>query len=383
MADCHIGGWRDPKLKELSIKAFNQAVDKCIEKNVAFVIIAGDLFNTAVPNIDLIAKTADILRKLRDNNIEVYVVPGSHDFSPSGKTMLDVLERAGLLKNVFLIENEKLKFTVDKTNVKLTGLLGLRNNLEKSFYQNLGYLDEEDGFKIFVFHTTIDEIKPKDMDMVEGQNFSMLPKSFNYYAGGHIHCVCSKELNNGKISYPGPLFPNNFKELEELEKGGFFIVDDKLNMERIDIDLYGVRKYKFNVDGKSIEQIENEIIDIIKDFENTILLIRIYGTLKSGKPSDLNLNRLNVYFEKAFTVLFNTNKLTSEDIKEQDVKETFEEIEKEVIMKTDQNEFMDVLIDSLNEEKSEGEKTFDFESRLFSNFIKKMKLEEIFKDETK
>ena len=38
-------------------------------------------------------------------NIEVYVIPGSHDFSPSGKTMLDVLENSGLVINVNKMDN--------------------------------------------------------------------------------------------------------------------------------------------------------------------------------------------------------------------------------------------------------------------------------------
>ena len=42
LADCHIGGWRDPKLKELGIRSFESAVKVCIEENVGFVLIAGD-----------------------------------------------------------------------------------------------------------------------------------------------------------------------------------------------------------------------------------------------------------------------------------------------------------------------------------------------------
>jgi len=45
MADCHIGSWRDPKLKDISTEAFNKAVDKCIQEQVDFILIAGDIFN--------------------------------------------------------------------------------------------------------------------------------------------------------------------------------------------------------------------------------------------------------------------------------------------------------------------------------------------------
>ena len=39
LADCHIGSWRDPKLRDLSSTAFSKAVDSCIQKQVDFVLI--------------------------------------------------------------------------------------------------------------------------------------------------------------------------------------------------------------------------------------------------------------------------------------------------------------------------------------------------------
>jgi len=96
IADCHIGSWRDPKLRAANTKSFCMAIDKCISEKVDFVLIAGDLFNTAVPGIDSLRMTVTQLKRLKDSDIPVYFIAGSHDFSPSGKTMLDVLEQAGL-----------------------------------------------------------------------------------------------------------------------------------------------------------------------------------------------------------------------------------------------------------------------------------------------
>ena len=39
LADCHIGSWREPELKELSIKSFEKAIDICIKEHVGFVLI--------------------------------------------------------------------------------------------------------------------------------------------------------------------------------------------------------------------------------------------------------------------------------------------------------------------------------------------------------
>ena len=54
LADCHIGGWKEEELKELSIRSFREATEKIIDSKVNFLIIAGDLFNTSIPSIDAI-----------------------------------------------------------------------------------------------------------------------------------------------------------------------------------------------------------------------------------------------------------------------------------------------------------------------------------------
>jgi len=69
-----------------------------LKKKVDFILIAGDLFNTSLPGIDKLKLAVQKLKQLKDNNIPVYIIAGSHDFSPSGKTMLDVLENAGLAR---------------------------------------------------------------------------------------------------------------------------------------------------------------------------------------------------------------------------------------------------------------------------------------------
>ena len=92
LADCHIGSWRDPRLKDTSTNAFIKAVDKCINEKVDFILIAGDLFNTSFPRLDNLKTVVGKLKQLNDLDIPVYIVPGSHDYSSSGKTILDVLE---------------------------------------------------------------------------------------------------------------------------------------------------------------------------------------------------------------------------------------------------------------------------------------------------
>jgi DNA repair exonuclease SbcCD nuclease subunit len=380
LADIHIGGWREEKLKDLTIQAFNKAMDYCIDKNVGFILICGDLFNTSLPAIELLKDTAEILQKVRNNDISIYIVPGSHDFSPSGKTMLDVLEKAGLVENVFKVKNNNLVFTIDKTNTKITGILGRKGALEKYDYLNLNFnnLEKESGFKIFMLHTAIEEFKPQELEKVEALNLNNLPKNFNYYAGGHVHYIFNKKQDNSLIAYPGALFPNNFQELEKFKHGGFYIVDDKLNLEYINIKLKDVVSYSIDANDKTPQEIEKELLGI-NNFEDKIITIRIEGVLKEGKVSDINFNKIIEHFENAYFVLKNTNKLNSKEFEELNIESgNIEDIEDKIIQEyleknktfdNEENMIFD-MINILNKEKEEGEKNIDFENRIIKDFRK-------------
>ena len=388
MADVHIGSWRDPKLRDLSTDAFLKAVLISIDHDVDFVLIAGDLFNTALPGIDNLKIVVKALRALRSKKIHVYIIPGSHDFSPSGKTMIDVLEEAGLLLNVVKgsVTDGKLflKFVTDpKSGVKITGMLGKKGTLEKHVYERLDLesLEKEPGKKIFMFHSAIKELMPTDFSKMDAMELSWLPKGFDYYAGGHVHIIKELSLEGHKnIVYPGPLFPANFSELEDLGVGGFYIYDDG-KIIREDINIKNTFLININIEHKTPQEVENLIYDKIKgkEFINTIVLLKISGKLKSGKVSDINFKEIftKIYSQGAFFVMKNTGKAVSEEFEEIRIDEkSFEDAEDALIKehlgqvkvsKFDtgkEYEITKALIKIFEEEKHEGEKVYEYEERV-------------------
>lgn len=387
LADAHIGSWRDPKLKKVNTDAFIKAIDICLEQEVDFVIIAGDLFNTSMPGIDAIKTAVIKLKELKENNIPVYMIAGSHDFSPSGKTMLDVIEHAGLMKNVAKGEVEdgrlRLNFTVDpKTGAKITGILGKRAMLEKSYYEALDRpaLEKEDGYKIFIFHTALTELKPEGMERMDSAPLSLLPKGFDYYAGGHVHTVYEgRQEGYGTITYPGPVFPNSFSELEKLKRGGMYIVEDgKATWHAIEV----YKTLSLDIDGshKTAEELQQRLlqqIDLV-DFKDSIVTLRVSGTLSSGKPSDIDFNDIfkRIYDKGAYFIMKNISKLRSKEFEEiKTDRSSIEEIEESVISEhlgqisigrppEEERQLTQRMMSVLMSEKQEGETTSDFESRL-------------------
>jgi DNA repair exonuclease SbcCD nuclease subunit len=110
-------------------------VDRIIkEKSVIFVIIAGDFFNTAMPHIDVLKLATKELARLKDNNIPVYFISGSHDYSPSGRSMLHVLENANLMIDVQKARMEDDSLILEFTKMKKQEL-NLQDCLEKRCFR--------------------------------------------------------------------------------------------------------------------------------------------------------------------------------------------------------------------------------------------------------
>jgi DNA repair protein SbcD/Mre11 len=384
-ADCHVGGHRDPRLRALTESAFSTFITESIIAKVDFIIISGDLFNTAIPGIDTLKFVVTQLSKAKAHDIPVYAIAGSHDFSPSGKTMLDVLEEAGLLRNVCrgtVTENGKLRlgFTTDpKTKAKLTGVIGKRGMLDRHIYDDLDHsISNEPGEKIFLFHTALTELKPAHLQEMESYPISFLPANFTYYAGGHVHVVeryAEKGYEN--VIYPGPLFPNSFSELEKLHHGGYFLYDNGV-VTRKEIPLKRVLQFLFNVEGMDAQAANKALQELGEKTEvhDAIVLIRIEGALSAGNPNDLDVRNIVRLLEQrgAYIVLRNTSKLTSPEFVSLQLKvEEPHHIEESLLqdhadqLQLQGNNGVQLardLLKLLSREQHEGEKVYEYQERV-------------------
>jgi len=385
LADCHIGAWGEQKLRDLNTQAFSEAIDRCVKVKVDFILISGDLFNTALPAIDCLKLAVKKLRQVQDAGIPVYYIAGSHDFSPSGKTMLDVLDEAGLMINAAKGEVKDgklcLSFVEDATGAKITGMIGKKGGLEKEYYKelNLGPLEQEQGFKIFMFHTALTELKPKHLEKMDSNPISFLPKGFQYYAGGHVHIVRDESLEGYQhVVYPGPLFPNSFSEIEKLGCGGFYWYEDG-NVWYDKVEIKKTCCFTFNCTGKTsdgvLQLVEEELRKI--SIRDAVVTLRFSGTLKESKVSDVDFKEIleKCYERGAYVVLKNSSKLIAAGFEEVIVKhQSLEEAEHSIIQEhAGQSKLFAVdkekglikeLIQVLSAEKGEGERGNDYDSRL-------------------
>jgi hypothetical protein len=413
LADIHIGAWRESLLAEQNMSAFRQALERCKEKAVDFIIISGDLFDGNIPNLEAVREAADLLREVRDSGIRIYVTYGSHDFSPTSTSIIDILASAGLFTKIIstdVIQTDnyqkiRLKFFEDKaTGAKIVGIYGRKNGLELAYYEMLDkeYLETEPGYKIFVFHSAIDELIPNNQIFSDCIPLSLFPKDFDYYAGGHIHrTIIEKRKDYGTIAYPGTLFGYRYTDLEDLahyDKRGFFIVDFDDNGTKVFFEqliLPEVVMSSFDATGQTPRSITDQLNSFLKKLncKEKIVLIKFSGTLVSGKPKDIKVNELRQALEKKGALFVRINRgslLGPEDVQPVVTGRTREEIEESQLLKMtskyivdpaiQQQDVRDLLTErfsgdqglktaksvlkTLEDEKRENERSDDFESRI-------------------
>ena len=353
LADIHLGSFREKKLKELNLNQFRTAISIIIENNYDFVLISGDIFNVPLPPLEYVDSVIFEMNRLKERGIKIFVIGGSHDYSLTHKSFIEILDSAGVWKNVGkwqLVDPNSIELlptsiTMKGLDIDIYGVLGKKNGLDSKLYSKIkSYSNDkkeekkerENSFHIFMFHSTILELLPNHLKKVnEKTNFaysqSILPKGFNYYAGGHIHHPTIQKItndniqNNSYISYPGPIFPNSFSELKDKFSGFNECIihfDEKskeftfLEPKYITLPLINIISIHIVCSMLSIEEIFSKLQQecISRTLKDSIVLIELSGEI-SGRATELNLQGIvNLCYERnAYLVLKNTQKVKQKE----------------------------------------------------------------------
>jgi len=371
LADVHLGGWKQEPMQKLNFQSFVKAINRIILEKPDFALFSGDLFDSAYPSIETLKETFAEFKKLYEAKIPVFLIAGSHDYSVSGKTFLDVLEKAGFCKNITNFEETEEEIILTPTilnGVAIFGYPGKKSGLEIRDLKKIKLNDTPGLFKIFMLHTTIDKVVGTiPMESIKTEE---LPYA-DYYAMGHIHV----DFRYKNFVYPGPVFPNNFKELEDLRGGSFYIVDTEKrdSLEKVKIETKDILPITIEINDATTAT--DYIIEEIKKYQirDKIVLLRVKGNLEKGQTSDIKFSEIEDFTNKeAYFILRNTHDLKTKEINfKTEIKS--DNIEKDTIVQyseenpSDFNHLMQELMNALSIEKQEDEKTEAFNKRLLED----------------
>jgi DNA repair exonuclease SbcCD nuclease subunit len=381
LGDCHLGSWRQPELQELNFQSFEKAIDESIRQRVDFILIAGDLFDSAYPPIEILKRAFGEFRKLKEAGIKVFMIAGSHDYSVSGKTFLDVLEKGGFCEICKYKETEEAIYLEPSKyqNFEIFGYPGKKSGLEIEDIKKIILPRESNNFRILMLHTTLTEAVG-DLP-IESIGMKRLPKA-DYYALGHLHINFEQKTNEKPVIYSGPIFPNSFQELEDLCYGRYYLVEVSgfWEVNKITIPIKEVISFNFNIDN-ALTATQKIITELEKhNLKDKIILMRIAGTISQGTNADIDYKRITDYLtsKEVYSFLKNTNKLGSKEEKIEVQVNTsemnkVEEVLIEDYSKNNPDKFNNLIIPllhALDLQKQEDEKTVIYETRLLGDLNK-------------
>jgi DNA repair exonuclease SbcCD nuclease subunit len=293
--------------------AFAKLVDRTLELKPDFMIIAGDLFHQPRPSNVTLENTIRSFKRLKDAQIPVLTVDGSHDSAPNTVTgtILHPLDSAGLIYHlprhegacwykpdccyVYGIPNYH---TRHKTNEALPKFM-----MEKPPNPLEGVCN------IFVLHGAVDLPGVKPPYIEADLTLDMLPSGFCYYAAGHIHERSIMPFKDGRLVYSGctetagydeARYPKGFNYVQVDENGEIHIEQMTLDMSRQFIVLD-----ETDFSGMSPAKITETVIQMVKDIDidGAIVVPVLKGTLPvAASRAEINLAQICASNKKTLLV---------------------------------------------------------------------------------
>jgi len=292
--------------------AFKELVDKTIELNVDFMIIAGDLFHQARPSNVTLENTIRSFKRLKDAGIPVLTVDGSHDSAPNTVTgtILYPLDSAGLIHH---LPRHRGACWRKADCCYVYGIPNFHNKhkteeaLPKFMAENPASPDSC-LFNIFVFHGALDlpAVKPPYIEAELSPD--QLPSDFNYYAAGHVHEQFLQKFKGGLLAYSGCTETADYREAKN-PKGFIYVrVNEKCEVDPQPIELQSSRKFvvleqEFNglASSKITELVAQQVRE--NDAEGAIIIPVLKGTLPvEASRSEIDTGKIRSAGEKAMLV---------------------------------------------------------------------------------
>lgn len=286
--------------------AFETFINTAIDRKVAFVVLAGDLYDRDVPNMQVAVFLRNQLARLEKHGIHAIIVKGNHDADNR------ITSGLALPANTHVFSDRKPE-TVIYENLPVRVAIHGQSFKPGPVTDNLaiGYpAPIRNSFNIGVLHTSLagnpdhDPYAPCKLE-------DLVTRGYDYWALGHVHnsaVLCQDPW----IVYPGNLQGRHAKETGP--KGCVLVTVEDGRVQGVEsIDLAVVRWHAAEIDLADtltetdlIERLRKGLADAMQDAEGrpTAVRVRLCGAtelfdLIEGRPQRLLQTTLEIAGEIA------------------------------------------------------------------------------------
>lgn len=264
------------RMRRASREAFESMIDLCIEQQVAFLVLAGDLYDHDCPNMQVAVFLRNQLIRLDKEKIRVVIVKGNHDSDNKITSALNLPPNTTILsdKKVDLVRYDDLSVPVAIHGQSFKPG-PVKENLAASYPSALsGYLN------IGVLHTSLGGYS-EHVTYAPCVLTDLTTRGYAYWALGHIHKGEILARDPCWVVYPGNLQGRHAKETGPkgcvlVETEGDRVVSaetvalDVVRWHRIPIDLQNATH-----EPELVERIRAELGQAHKNADGRLSAIRL------------------------------------------------------------------------------------------------------------
>lgn len=246
------------RLRSASRHAFSQLIDTAIDRAVAFLVLAGDIWDGEWPDIRTGLYFASEMGRLNRARIRVFMIRGNHDAESRLTSSITFPE------NVYVFASDRAETViVDDLKIAIHGQSFSRPDVTDNIA--LSYPDAEPGhINIGMLHTAL-EGDANHASYAPCRLTDLQSKGYDYWALGHVHRHAilaggRTGADGGTIAFPGVLQGRHVRETGA--KGALFIEidDDGVRVDRLLVDVVRWFDVKVDVSGTaSFEDVARKI----------------------------------------------------------------------------------------------------------------------------
>jgi len=269
-------------------------LDEILKEQPDLILFSGDMFESRVPRLEVLAEAVSFLVKLKEKNSRAKMIEcdkeineralhgipfvsiyGNHERRPNLINPIQTLEKAGLLINLHC---QKIVFEINGKKIAIHGMSHVPERYARDVLLEWNPKPVEGATNILLLHQNIDPFVYSPLEDVN-LKLSDLPRGFDYIVNGHIHWRNIVDLSDGKLVIPGSTVATQLNKKESEIKKGYFLLGDELKFREIKQREF----YYRTLENK--EELENFLESLEAKELKPIIKIKI----KNTSPIDLNI----------------------------------------------------------------------------------------------
>lgn len=210
-ADIHLGSRVSPPpgmeletaadLIDATYAAWRSIIDLCIREEVDFLLIAGDIYESADGNIRAQLQFKEGLNRLKQNNITAYIVHGNHDPDDAWSRSIAMPENAVIFSSlepeVFIHHDSK-----NKPRAAIVGMSFASAHIRENLAERFPRRDKKWPYTIGLLHCSVgggQGHEPYAPCTIQ----DLRQCGYDYWALGHIHQPTVLDNGDSHIVYAG------------------------------------------------------------------------------------------------------------------------------------------------------------------------------------